>query len=438
MILDRIKNLYPRGHFARNVITLAGGTAGGQILVVLASPILTRLYTPEDFGVLATFISIFSLLLIINSLRYELAIPIAEDDKTAASVLILVFVLVVLTSAAFALGFWLLSDQIVNWVNTPGLKPYLWLLALCLMGAGFYQALTYWTIRKKAFAVLAQTKLVQGVWLVIVQMGLGVFSIGSGGLLAGYTVGQVAGSLALSRIAFRENKSIFEQVRLPDILEAAKRFRRFPLFSSWSSLLNTGGLQLPPLFIAAIYGPTVAGWFALSQRIIGIPMTVVGTSVGQVYFATASQLVHDNPNGLPSFFNRTAGRLLLISFLPIAFIGISGPWLFEYVLGENWRVAGEFVQIMAPMFLAQFVVSTLAQTIIILERQDIQSLWDIARLVIVIGVFLVSALLQLEAKWAISLYSISMVFTYITLFVLNRHILRVRMKENFNARNKTL
>lgn len=418
----------PKGQFARNVATLAGGTSLAQFLSVATAPILTRLYSPEEFGVLAAFVSLFTVLLAINSLRYELAIPIAEDNRTAARLVILVFLVVILNAIALAVIFWLFSDQIVAWLKSPELKPFFWLLVLCLLGAGFYQALTYWALRKKHFLSIAHSRLVQSISLLTVQLGLGLASAGADGLIVGYAVGQIAGNLSLVKMIVREDGSSFRDAHPSAIWETAKRYRRFPLFASWSSLLNVGGLQLPALLLTVIYGPAVAGWFALSQRIIAIPMTIIGNAVSQVYFASASQLVHDDPTALERFFNRTASRLFLAGFLPITFIGLLGPWLFEHILGTEWRVAGEYVQVMAPMFLAQFVVSTLSQTIIILERQDIQSAWDLTRFLMVVGIFVLASALQLDAKLAIGLYSGCMLLTYGLLFYINRYVLRHHKK----------
>ncbi|MGB9859042.1 MAG: lipopolysaccharide biosynthesis protein, partial [Moorellaceae bacterium] len=123
--LTRLKVLLPKSSFTRNVAVLTGGTAAGQAMVVLASPILTRLYTPEDFGVLAVYSSVLSIVSVVASLRYELAIPLAEDDETAANLLLLSLTIGVGVSLLTGILTWLLGDQIVTWTNTLALKPYL-------------------------------------------------------------------------------------------------------------------------------------------------------------------------------------------------------------------------------------------------------------------------------------------------------------------------
>lgn len=429
--MQRLKALIPTGQFTRGVSVLAGGTALGQLIVALASPILTRLYTPDDFGVLAVFISIFSLLLTFNSLRYELAITLPENDEDAANITALVFLLVIVTTLIFGVLFWLFGDQLAIWLNMPALKSYYWLLLFSLLGAGFYQALNYWAIRKKTYTIIARTKLAQGIMQVGIQLLFGLMNMGTAGLLGGYTFGQIGGSTTLARQLWRDDSLIFRRVNAKYIGEMARRYRKFPLYMSWGSLVNAASLQLPALVLGVLYGANVAGWFALGQRMIALPMTLIGTSVGQVYFGAASQLWHDNPEGLNRLFTKTAGNLFLIGGIPLLLVGISGPWLFEFVMGGEWRTSGEFVQLLVPMFLSQFVVSTLSQTILVLERPDIQSYWDIIRLLVVMSLFLAAFILGFTPQTTIGLYSLSMCMMYIILFLLNKMLLkRIRDKHD--------
>ncbi len=145
--LARLKSLLPKSSFARNVAVIAGGTAAGQSIVVLASPIITRLYTPEEFGVLAVYTSFLGILSVLASLRYELAIPLPEKDRDAASLLVLSLGIVVFMSLFIGVGIWILGDYIIHWFNTPALHAYLWLLPLGVLMTGVYQVffrLYYW------------------------------------------------------------------------------------------------------------------------------------------------------------------------------------------------------------------------------------------------------------------------------------------------------
>lgn len=424
VLWGKLKSGLQRGSFARSVAVLAGGTALGQGLIVLASPILTRLYLPEDFGILSVFMSLFSMLLIMNSLRYEVAIPMAEDDEGAINIVALVFLLVSITTVILGIIFWWWGDWIFDRVNAPELKPYIWILLVSLLGGGIYQALSYWCTRRQAFRTIASSKLWQGVGMVTLQVGIGLVSRQTIGLLSGIAGGQITSNWPLLRDLWRKDRHLLKAIRLDRMRSMANRYRRFPLWTSWSSFLNTAGLQLPAILIVSLYGAEVGGWFALSQRIIGLPMALIGVSVAQVYVSRASQLALEDPTALYPLFIRTAWRLLLMGILPIGFLILTGPGLFALIFGEEWRVTGQYVQIMAPLYLVHFVVSSLGQNIYVIERQDIQSLWDVLRLGLLLGVFWIGANGQLEAQMTIGLYTLAMFMAYLLIFVLNLYALR--------------
>jgi O-antigen/teichoic acid export membrane protein len=411
--------VFPKGGFARNVAVLAGGTALGQAVVVLASPILTRLYTPEDFGALAVYASILLVLVVVASFRYELAIPLPGDDNTAGHLLLLALAIVVGLSLLSGLGIWLLGARIVSWVNTPNLERYLWLLPMSLLGAGIYQALSYWAIRMRAFRQIALTKLNQGLGMVLTQIGVGLLQGGPMGLVLGDVVGRVCGSGTLAALALRSERRLPNRIEWRNLSKAAFRYRRFPLISSGGSLLNTMGLNLPPLLLAVLYGPQVAGWFALGQRVLGVPMALVGQAVAKVYLGEISRLKREDPTALRPLFRQTALRLFLLGAPLIVILVLGGPWIFAWVFGEGWRQSGVYLQILGAMFLAQFVVVPLSQTLNVLERQDLQLAWDAGRLVLTVGVLVAASFLQFSDVQAVGLYGVAMLLAYVALFALS-------------------
>ena len=404
--------------FARNVAVLAGGTALGQGLAVLASPLLTRLYTPSGFGVLAAYTSIFSILLVVVALRYELAIPLPEDDETAGHLLALSLAIVSGMSLVVGLAVWLLRDHAARWTNAPALESYLWLLPLGLLGMGFYQALNYWAVRKRAFSRVAQTKLGQSIGMVLTQIGLGLLGLDPAGLLIGDVAGRLSGGGTLATLTWRLDGTLLKRVNMTGLRRAAARYRRFPLFSSGSGLLNSAGLQLPALLLTAFYSPEAAGWFALGQRAIGTPIALVGQAVAQVYLGEASRLAQENPQALRGLFLRTARKLLLVGGAPIAIFALCGPWLFTLVFGEPWYEAGTYVQLLTLMFVTQFVIVPLSPTLNVLERQDLQLLWDAGRLVLVVGGLVSANALGWSVSRAVLVYGVAMLIAYGGLFLL--------------------
>jgi O-antigen/teichoic acid export membrane protein len=298
-----------------------------------------------------------------------------------------------------------------------------------LFGAGFYLALNYWAVRRKLFAAIARTKVSQGVSLVGGQVLFGLLGWQPLGLLLGYTLGQITGGLSLARLIWRQDADHFRQVNVTQLRAVAIRYRRFPLLASWSSLLNVLGVQLPIIMLTLIYEPQISGWFSLGQRLIALPMTLIGASIGQVYFASASDLARKDPVALNGFFDRTARRLFWVGLLPMLVIALGGPGLFALVLGEAWRAAGSYAQIMAPMFWLQFIVSSLSQNIYVLEWQGIQFAWDGLRLLVLLALFGLAIVGHYPVEWLIAGYSAAMFALYGLLYWLNKRGLHARMRK---------
>jgi len=420
----------PRGQLFRSVITLAGGTALGQVVTVLASPVLTRLYAPEDFGVLAVYSSVLGIVSVIASLRYELAIPLPEDDKDAAALLVLSLGVVTAISLLTGVSVWLLGEQITVWANAPALQPYLWLLPLGVGMVGTYQVFNYWAIRKGAFGAIARTRLYQGVGASLTQISLGFLRVGPLGLLTGQVVGQAAGITTLAALTHMRDKITLEAMTMARVSDIARRYQRFPKLSCFSGLINSAGLQLPALLLASFYGPQVAGWFALGQRVVGMPMSLMGQAVAQAYMGTACHLVRQNSRELRLFFVKTAVRLFFLGSIPVTLIAVGGPCLFTRLFGTGWGEAGLYMQVLALMLLPQFVTVPLSQTLNILEHQDWQLGWDLGRLLLVIGSMCLAYWLGGTPRQTIVAYSLSMFIAYAVLFSLNVHILNVRVNNH--------
>ncbi len=356
----------PGGMFGRSVVTLASGTAMAQLLLAIAMPVLTRLYTPTDYGSLAVYASTLTVLLVIASLRYEVAIPLPEDESTAASLLVLTFALLTGMTTILSLVIWLGGDAFVTTLKVPALRPYLWLMPVGFFGAGTYQALSYWAIRRSAFTRIARTKLSQGVGQVVTQVALGIARAGAPGLLIGDVIGRVAGGGGLALLAMRDHPA--RLVSRASLIAAARRYQRFPLLTTWSGLLNIGSLQLPSLMFAASFGAAAAGLYALSYKMLVLPTMLVGQAVGQVFLSRAATVARE-PERLRRLTERTA-LVLFACGLPIfAAIALGGPRLFAIVMGSRWEEAGRYAQVLAPWFVVWIVSSPLSGLLNVREWQ---------------------------------------------------------------------
>lgn len=359
-----IGHLLPKSTFARSVSVLVGGTASAQVLMVLAAPLLTRLYSPDDFGLLAVYAGLLAIIGVVSSLRYELAIPLPEDDAEAANVVVLSLLLITGSTLVTLVAVLLFGETITTLLGVPGLASYLWLLPVGVLLGGAYTVFNYWSIRTKRFTIIAGTKLRQALTVIAIQ--LTAFKLGGIALLFGQVAGQSVGTVGLSVPALKNPG--FKQVTLHGIRQATRRYRRFPLYGSWAGLLNTAGGQLAPVAFAAFFGPGAAGLYTLAHRVLMLPMLLIGGAISNVFLPNAAVASREDKLGM--LVNTVYDKLVGIALPPAILLMIAGPDSFALIFGDEWQGAGEFARWMAPWLFAQFCISPLS-VFIVLERQDL-------------------------------------------------------------------
>ncbi len=365
LLKNRVKKLLPKSRTIRSISVLAGGTTMAQLINILISPILTRIYTPADFGILSVYTAILALLLAFSGLGYHLAIPLPKAESRAFSLLVLSCMLHVLLCLLLAIGLFIIPIELVHLLKWDSLYPYFWLIPLGFAGGGFYKILNYWAVREKSFGIIARTRMAQSIFGGIAQALLGAIGLRPIGLLIGQLINRSAGIFSL--MSTFQNKTTFRFPRLNRLRYIAIRYRRFPLYSSWGTLLNTASAQLTPILLMTWYSESVTGWFSLGHRLISLPLLLVGTSVSQVYFqrASASRFSGDTSKVTERFFN----ALTVVGIFPLITLAIVAPNLFSTVFGKEWASSGLYVRFLAPYLIFQVLASPLSTVFFAMERQ---------------------------------------------------------------------
>jgi O-antigen/teichoic acid export membrane protein len=248
--------------------------------------------------------------------------------------------------------------------------------------------------------------------------------VGAVGLIVGEVLGRVGGITSLAAFAVRKDRHLLGTVSTKKLKQAAHRFRRFPLLSGPSALLNKASLKLPELLFASLFMPSVAGWFALAQRVISVPSWLVSQAIHQVYLGEASEMARNDPGELKALFVKVSGLLAVVGVLPALVLWGFGGTLFPFVFGENWVEAGLYAESMSFALFGQIVVSPLSMTLNVLERQDLQLAWDAVRFTVVAGLLGGGSLWGLTAGTTVLLYSLGLCLTYGLLWVLCLYAIR--------------
>jgi O-antigen/teichoic acid export membrane protein len=381
----RLQDALGGDEFRRGAITLVGGASLGQAIIVVTSPLLTRLYLPSEFGAFAVAVSIMAVLITVACLRYEFAIPLPKSDLEAANVLGLSILLAIITSVAAGVFLLLLGSWFVTSLGASTLAPFVMLFAVGQCAGGIVSVFTNWAIRTRAYTEIAANRLTQSGTLVAVQLGLGVLGAGAAGLLVGAVAGNLGGSTRLARVAWRSHSSEFKRVSWSGMMAAASRYRRFPIFSSWSAVINTLGEQAPLVVFVAVYGAAAGGELALAQRVVALPVSLVAGAVGQAFFAESARRVNEEPHELGAFFASTTRRIAMLVIPPSVLLAILAPVLAGPIFGERWAAAGPLITILTPMYCLQLIAASTGSMLDVLERQDLHLLRELARLGIVGG-----------------------------------------------------
>jgi O-antigen/teichoic acid export membrane protein len=426
---ELVRRLLPVGPFARSVSILAGGTALSQGLAVLAAPVLTRLYSVEDFGYFQMYVSVLGFAILAVTLRYELAIMLPEREETAASLLALTLCTVGAMSTLFASVAWWAHDSLVLPASAGRLRPYLWLVPVSSCGAGVYQAVSYWALRQKAYSRVAGTRLTQVVSQLGVQTVAGFLHSGPFGLLLGDAIGRMNGSLSLARLSWSDSGNVFRSVRWRTMLAAAVRYRRFPLVSNVSALLGVAAYSVPAILIAQLYGPKSLGWFALGDRVLGVPTILIGQAVSQVYSVNASSLSNSDPKALHTLFLRSIKHLALLGVAPFLILFFFSPLFFGFVFGESWREAGIYARMLALMHYVGFITWPLMPTINILEEQYCQLAWEVGRLALTSGCLWIAHHWGSSARGAIGAFCAAMTLSYMFHLLMSHYAITRRVRD---------
>lgn len=377
--------------FVRHVAGLTGAAAIAQATAVIATPVLTRLFEPSDFGVLAVFGSIVAVSGVLATLRYESAIPLPQDEREAWAVLDLALGLSIMVALLALVIVIVFGREAVEAFSSPGLERLMWLVPPATLLTGTYASFTLWATRTQEYAAIAKTKVTRATTTVGIQIVLGLASVGGPlGLGIGVVAGQAVGIAPLARRApLREMTRRGLQQRALEAWSAAIRYRRFPLMSAPSAFLNTLTLHAPAALIAAAYGPTIAGLFAIAQRVLGVPMGFVGSAIGEVFMGDAAAAHRSGElHRVLRLFQRTFLVLTFASAVLVGSVTAAAPWLATTVLGDDWGEAGAYMRALAPMFAMALIAAPFGSVLAILERQDLYLMRELLRATLIIGTLL--------------------------------------------------
>ncbi|GIJ22537.1 teichoic acid transporter [Micromonospora lutea] len=403
-------------------MSIAAGSAGGQLLLLLAAPVLARMYSPADFGVFAVLGTLATTLGAVASGRFELAVPLPERDHEAHDLVAVGLVTALGTALAGTVVLMVARGEIAALFDQPALSSWLWLTPWTAAAIAAVQVLNQLAIRYRRYPAIGRRNFLQAGATLLTQLGAGLVGLRSGGLALGLGVGQAVGALSLLPGMRRRRADGEPGSRHRNLWRTALRHRRFPLLLAPSGLLNVLGLQLPVLLIAYYYGGAVAGWFGFTQRVLAIPVGLLGLAVAQVYLAELSRAARTGGGQAAALFLQASRQLGMAAAAGALLIAFAAPPAFTRVFGPEWSTSGTYVQALAVFTAAQLVGSPLSQTLIVFGRQGLQLAWDVGRLLLVAAAVAFTARSGGSALAAVWAFGLSAAVAYGASWLLSFHV----------------
>lgn len=369
-IRNSLRELLPKNIFTRHVVILMTGTVIAAAIEIISMPILTRIYKPEDFGTFALYSSLLSILTVVACWSYDVAIVLPEKDEDAANLLLLCVIICCVMGALTLIFVVVFGSSLAYLLSSSELSVFLLFMPLSLLLNGFFRLLNFWSTRRKQFKRLAARRITQNSITALGQVGAGFLcaSINANGLIGGSILGQLAATGRLAGQIFKdEGKFIRNSLKLSTLFQLLKRYKNFPIFDTWSSLLNTVSAMLPIVLLGFFFNPIIVGFYALGFRILAAPISIMGTSMAQVFFQRAAEV--KRIGHLDQLTLNLFDRLLSIGFVPMMLLTLVAPDLFALVFGVEWFTAGVYLQWLSVWLLFVFISSPLSSIYSIMERQ---------------------------------------------------------------------
>jgi O-antigen/teichoic acid export membrane protein len=416
----------------RSMVSLLGATVLGQVIALAVSPVLTRLTGPAAFGVFGVYLAALGVLGAVASWRFGLAVPLPDTDEEAAAVMVAGALGALALAALTALlvlfaGEW--SARVV--LHTPAIEPLLWLVPVGMLGVGLTDVLSGWCLRHRDFRPLVRSRITRSVGTSAFQLAGGVIVRGSPiGLISGDVLGRLFSVLEMARSITQAERGRKLLPPISRVRAAISRYRAFALVSTPSTFINAAGAWAPVLLLTIWWGPIAGGLYTLGQRVIGVPIGLLGDSAGQVYISELAARARDSSSAMTVLFSKTAKGLLTLGIPAGIAMLLLGPLAFRTVFGPQWADAGVMVRWQALALVCQLVAIPLAQTLNVLGYQRQQLAWDVTRLTLTVAGFAWAHYSALSPVESIAVYGVITAVTYLLLIGLGWRAIREREAGN--------
>ncbi len=370
------------------------GTGIAQAIPIAIIPILTRMFSPEDFGLLALYAACVSILGVVATGRYEIAIMLPKDDEDARLLLQLSMLVALFFSFLISIPISIWNAQIARFLGNEDIAVWLYLVPVSVLFTGIYQALTYWNNRQKKFINTAVSRVNQSLFQGFSQTSLGFLQV-SGGLICGQFVGIASGLIYLLK-KDRNYKSLIRKSKINSIQKQGIKYHKFPTYGVWGALCDAGAVQMPVILLTKFYSNSVTGMFSLTFRVLNMPTSIISSAIAQVLFQKVVEISQTEPEKLNLYIIKMF-LLLFIIYLPaVPVLFIWGESLFSIIFGNEWSQAGVYAGYLVIAVAVRFAVSPLSAVLGLEQNIKMGVLWQVLYLCTISVTLYFSSSLSIE------------------------------------------
>lgn len=394
-----------RAEFVRHVATLMAGRSAAMLISFLLIPVIARLFFPEHFGTVAFFVAVVGVIGESCSMSYQQAALLPKEDSKAEGLLVLSAQILTVIVLLMYVG---LATSQVTVGSVPFhriLGQWVWLLPLGIWLFGSAQIMMSALNREKAYRIISFSDVGQALSTSGMRIGSGLaYGSSIGGLVISYLFGYLVLLAGLRSTKWHILRLVRPSPALRGQLRLAWDYKDFPIFNASAILASSISLRVPIFMLGFMYSPAVVGFYAMADRLIKAPMNVIGNSIRRVYLRKVAELRVQGRSVMAPYW-KLVGVLGLSGLLPFLVLWFRGEEIMAILLGETWRGAGRYTEILAPFLYALWVTIAVPPTMVVFRRQGLWAMFQVGMLFARGGVFIVAYILLWEPEKALTVFA---------------------------------
>lgn len=387
------------------LMILSSGIA--QFILIITTPIITRLYSPTEFGEFTIFSNIAMILIPIINARYDLLIVNTKNDRSAnilsqISFLISLLILLILIPI-FAISAWLYPNFILDFI----------FIIIMLFLVSLTNIFTNYLNKERKYKVLSLINVFRAGSMALLQIIFGLLALGSLGLIIGFSLSYIAGIT----LGYKTFKKHFNIVRDKEETKALFLENKNQLvYSTPSILLNSLSFSVVVFFIGILYTNTEVGIYGMAIRVLGIPVTIISLGLSKIFMQQANDyyIEHGSFRNLLLKFSSILVIVSIILYMPLY---LFSEELVNILLGHSWVDAITVIKIVIPLFVIRLIVSTVSLSVIVLQKQQLELILQALFLIGTTVTFVISKMLNLTFLNFVSINTVVLIVSYMIFFI---------------------